>query len=76
MYPYYVSLTFLRSQNRTSYNGWVLMLGEVLTGISDLEALRIGILRQSGALAKKQGASGKPTNQFHHQELPQKRVPS
>lgn len=28
------------------------MLGEVLTGISDLEALRIGILRQSGALAK------------------------
>jgi hypothetical protein len=52
------------------------MLGEVLTGISDLEALRIGILRQSGALAKKQGASGKPTNQFHHQELPQKRVPS
>lgn len=37
--PYNITLTFLRSQNRTSHNGGVLVFWKVLTGISNLEAL-------------------------------------
>lgn len=53
--PYYIVLTLFRSQNRAPHNGRVLVFREILTGISNLEALGIEIPSQLATSSRGSG---------------------